>query len=287
LGVRYEIPYPRVEAQDRFRGFDPTVSNPDPLVAGTRLGALVGAGGQGGLKARYRGLVKPDYSNIGPRFGFAYSLDRSSVIRGGVGLYYAPLLSSDIVSGLLGYNTTRLLTPNGRQSTAFLATYPAAPVPDPNGQFIGSDVDYFDPNFKTGRTLQYSLDYQHELPGKLAFDIGYIGSHGTRLRSNFKRLNAIPLNALKLGFPLLNESLASALADPNAVSYTASVGTPLPSSTAAVFPGFNGSVAQALRPFPQYGAINQQLESQGISLYNALQVKVDRRFAQGFEFGFS
>ena len=287
LGVRYEIPYPRVEAQDRFRGFDPTVSNPDPLVAGTRLGALVGAGGQGGLKARYRGLVKPDYSNIGPRFGFAYSLDRSSVIRGGVGLYYAPLLSSDIVSGLLGYNTTRLLTPNGRQSTAFLATYPAAPVPDPNGQFIGSDVDYFDPNFKTGRTLQYSLDYQHELPGKLAFDIGYIGSHGTRLRSNFKRLNAIPLNALKLGFPLLNESLASALADPNAVSYAASVGAPLPGSTAAVFPGFNGSVAQALRPFPQYGAINQQLESQGISLYNALQVKVDRRFAQGFEFGFS
>ena len=71
-------------------------------------------------------------------------------------VYYAPLLASDIVSGLEGYNTGMLRTPtgpNGRQSTAFLSTYPAAPVPDPNGQFIGSDVDYFDPNFKVGRTV--------------------------------------------------------------------------------------------------------------------------------------
>src|SRR5437773_1689817 len=99
---------------------------------------------------------------------------------------------------------TRLFpTPNGRQSVAFLSTYPAAPVPDHNGQFIGSDVDYFDPRFKLGRTLQYSLDYQREIPGNFALTIGYIGSHGTRLRSNFKRLNALPLDALKLGYPLL------------------------------------------------------------------------------------
>ena len=287
LGIRYEIPYPRVEAHNRMRGFDPTVPNPDPLIAGARLGALVGAGGQGGLSARNRGFVNPDYGSVAPRFGFAYSLDQHSVVRGGIGIYYAPLLASDITSGLEGYNTTMLRTPNGRQANSFLSTYPAAPVPDPNGQFIGSDVDYFDPNFKTGRTLQYSFDYQRELPGNWAFSVGYIGSHATRLRSNFRRLNAVPLNALKLGFPLLNESLASALANPAEVAYAASVGSPLPASTSDVYPGFNGSVAQALRPFPQYGQINQQLESQGRSFYNALQAKVDRRFSKGFEFGFS
>lgn len=256
IGLRYEIPYPRTEAHNQLRGFDPTVANPDPMIGGARLGALVGAGGQGGLKSPYRGLVKPDYSDIGPRLGFAYSLNNKSVVRGGIGLYYAPLLASDIVSGLQGYNTGMLRTPSGRQSTAFLSTYPAAPVPDPNGQFLGSDVDYFDPNFKLGRTVQYSLDYQRELPGKFALLIGYIGSHGTRLRSNFKRLNAIPLNNLKLGFPLLNEPLANALANPNEVAYANSVGVTLPASNAAVYPGFTGSVAQALRPFPQYGQIN-------------------------------
>lgn len=285
LGLRYEIPYPRIEAQDRLRGFDPTVANPDPAIMGTRLGALVGAGGQGGLKASNRGLVNPDYTNIGPRFGFAYSLDSHSVVRGGIGLYYAPLLSSDITSGLLGYNTTALRTPNGRQSTSFLATYPAAPVPDPNGQFIGSDVDYFDPNFHTGRTLQYSLDYQHEIGWNTAFEIGYIGSHGTRLRSNFRRLNALPLNDLKLGWPLLTKGLADVTQGER--DYASSVGVTLPGSPSDVYPGFNGNVAQALKPFPQYGIINQQLESEGISRYNALQAKVDKHFSGGLQFGFS
>ncbi|HXM95714.1 MAG TPA: carboxypeptidase regulatory-like domain-containing protein [Candidatus Dormibacteraeota bacterium] len=287
VGVRYEIPYPRTEANNKLRGFDPTVANPDPQIAGTRPGALVGAGGQGGLQAPYRGLVKPDYSDFGPRLGFAYSINNKSVVRGGIGLYYAPLLASDITSGLQGYNTTRLLTPDGRLSRGFLATYPAAPVPDPNGQFLGSDVDYFDPNFKLGRTVQYSFDYQRELIGNFALTLGYIGSHGTRLRSNFKRLNAIPLNDLKLGYTILNEPLAAALANPAHVAYATSVGVTLPSSPAAVYPGFTGTVAQALRPFPQYGRINEQLESQGRSLYDALQVKLDRRYSKGLQFGFS
>jgi hypothetical protein len=287
VGARYEIPYPRTEAHNFMRGFDPAVPNPDPQIAGARLGALVGAGGQGGLQAKNRGLVNPDYSDFGPRVGFAYSLSNKSVVRGGIGLYYAPLLSSDIVSGLEGYNTSRLRTPNGRQSSAFLATYPAAPVPDPSGQFIGSDVDYFDPHFKLGRTVQYSLDYQRQLPSSFVMTLGYVGAHGTRLRSNFKRMNALPLNDLKLGFPMLTEPLANALANPAEVAYATSVGVSLPSSVAAVHPGFNGSVAQALRPFPQYGQIIQQLESQGTSLYNALQIKVDRRYTRGFQFGFS
>jgi len=57
------------------------------------------------LKASNRGLVNPDYSDFRARVGFAYSLNNKSVVRGGIGLYYAPLLSSDIVSGLEGYDT--------------------------------------------------------------------------------------------------------------------------------------------------------------------------------------
>ncbi|MBV9610030.1 MAG: TonB-dependent receptor [Acidobacteria bacterium] len=291
LGLRYEIPFPRTEAHNILRGFDPTVPNPDPLVQGTRLGAIVGAGGQGGLQASSRSLVNTDYTDVAPRVGFAYSLTGRSVVRGGIGLYYAPLLSSDIVSGLAGYNpgcvppTCPGSTPNGRQSTSFLSTMQPAPVPNPGGQFIGTDVDYFNPNFKEGRTLQYSLDYQHELAKDWAFTVGYIGAHGTRLRSGFKRMNALPLADLKLGFPLLSEPLSAALSDANAVAYASSVGVTLPSSLAAVYPGFNGSVAQALRPFPQYGTVNQQLEDSGRSLYNALNVKVDKRFGYGLQFG--
>ena len=98
---------------------------------------------------------------------------------------------------------------------------------------------------------------------------------------------ALPFNALKLGFPVLNMSLADALANPAIVSFAQSAGAPLPSSTNAVFPGFNGNVAQALKPFPQYNRINNILESQGTSDYNALQAKLERRFSRGIQVGAS
>jgi hypothetical protein len=301
LGVRYEIPYPRRDAFNRLRGFSPTAINP---VVGRR-GALVSASGLGGLQAEHESLVEPDYSNIGPRVGFAYSLNSRTVVRGGFGLYYAPVLYgaggiNSISEGFLGYNNGanpdsnpprrpggRNFETNTRESPFFLRNVPPAPAIDPTGQFIGSDVEYFNEDFKTGRTAQWSLDVQRELPANFAVSIGYIGHKATRLRSDFNRPNALPLDALKLGFPLLARPLREALADPKAVSYAQSVGVPLPASNAAVFPGFEGSVAESLKPFPQYGRIINQLESQGQSWYNALQAKVDRRFSQGIQFGAS
>ena len=306
LGLRYEIPYPREESRGRYRGFDPTVTNP----AVGRPGALVTAdAAAGGIQAANAGLTQTDYSNWGPRVGFAYALNDRTVVRGGGGLYYAPILygqnGGNTLEATLGFSTSatptgvcpdagpffptcrRPLPNNNQQARFFLASLPPYVPINPSGQFIGSDVDYFDQNFRTGRTLQYSLDIQRELPYNFVASVGYIGHRATRLRSNFGRLNALPLNALKLGFPLLNSSLSAALANPAAVTYAQSVGVPLPSSPNAVYPGFNGTVAQSLRPFPQYGNINNILESQGRSWYNAMQAKLERRFSQGIQFGAS
>jgi len=287
VGLRYDLPGLRYEARDRFRTFDPSAVNP---VVGLR-GALAGAAGQGGVQAQYRTLVKPDRSNIGPRVGFAYSYDNKTVVRGGIGIYYAPILygtqgGGDINTGTMGYNSgSGPITPDGRNARNFLSSFPAKPLVDPNGQFIGSDVQYFDPSFRTGRTVQYSFDLQRQLPYNLAASVGYIGSKGTRLRSDFQRLNAVPFNDLRLGFPILNKNVNDLTAADR--TYAQSLGISLPSSSNAVFQGFNGNVAQALKPFPQYGRINNILESQGTSNYNALQLKLDRRFAQGIQFGAS
>jgi hypothetical protein len=94
-----------------------------------------------------------------------------------------------------------------------LENYPHVPLANPNDQAVGqldrTDLDDFDKNFKTGRTAQYSLDLQRQLPHKFAVQVSYIGSKGTRLRSNFDPINKIPLNALKLGLPLLQKPLAA------------------------------------------------------------------------------
>lgn len=287
-GLRYDLPGLRTEARNRYRGFDPDVINP----AINRRGAIVGAAGQGGLQAQFDTLTRTDRSNIGPRLGAAYAFNNKTVVRGGIGLYYAPVLygsggGGDINTGLLGYNTAgQLFTPNGRNARFFLSEFPSIPAVDPNSQFvgnIGTEILYFDKNFRTGRTLQYSVDVQRELPYNFVASVGYIGSRADRQRSNFSRLNALPLNALRLGYDLLTTDLNAVTAPQRA--YAASVGVTLPSSPNAVYTGFNGTVAQALRPFPQYGNITNILESQGESEYNALQAKVERRFSNGIQFG--
>jgi hypothetical protein len=286
LGLRYEISYPRTESHGRLRSFDPTVINP---VVG-RLGALVSANGTGALAAQYEGISKPDYSNIGPRFGFAYALNDRTVVRGGYGLYYAPLLYGfggdvAITEGTEGYNTHQVYPQGGVDANIFLSSYPARPSTNPNDQFIGQDVTFINKNYKAGRTAQWSVDVQRELPMNFVVSAGYIGSRGTRLRSDFQRQNALPLEALRLGITLLNKNLNDVTASDRA--YATSVGFTLPASSNAVFPGFNGSVAQALRPFPQYGNFRNVLESEGQSWYNALQVKFGRRFSQGVQFDVS
>jgi Carboxypeptidase regulatory-like domain len=282
LGLRYELPGLRSEKHNYLRGFDPTVTNPDVGLKG----AIVGAAGQDGLQAQYSTLVAPDRTEFAPRVGFAYALDDKSVVRGGYGIYYSPVLygfngANSITEGTLGYSTSALYTPNGKQSTTFLSNFPNAPAVDPNGQFIGSDVDYFNRDYKPGRTQQWSLDLQRELPWKMAVDLGYVGHHDTRLRSNFGRLNAIPLEDLKLGFPILNESLSAFQGSAADQAYAQSLGITVPTP----FAGYSGSVAQALKPFPQYNHINNDLESHGMAVYHALNAKVTRAFSHGVQFG--
>jgi hypothetical protein len=285
IGLRYDIPYPRVEHLDKYRGFDRLVANP---AVGGRLGALTGPPGTTyGPTSPYRGLIKPDYTDWGPRIGFAYSLNSKTVVRGGYGFYYAPLLYNEFGrGGQAGFSVQGGANINfGYDAFIRLSSYPVLPRPDPNSQFIGADVEGFDRFFKNGRTAQYSLNVERELPAKFVVSLGYVGSKGTRLRSAFSPVNAIPFEALKLGFPFLNQPLADVTSAQRA--YAQSVGVTLPANNNAVFPGFGGTVAQALKPFPQYGRITEHMESQGQSFYNSFRADLNRRFAQGIQAGVS
>ena len=298
LGVRYDIPYPRVEHLDKYRGFDRYLPNP---AVGGRPGALVGPPGTNyGPTSPYPGLIKPDYSNFSPRFGFAYSVNNKTVVRGGYGLYYAPLLYNDFGrGGQAGFSIQGGANVNfGFDANIRFSNYPTLPRPDPTSQFVGADVEGFDRFFKNGRTAQYSLNIERELPAKFVASIGYIGSMGTRLRSGFSPVNAVPLEALKLGAAFLQLPLGDVTLAQRA--YAQSVGITLPTCD-HVIPHFctmipsitpvgfsiTPTVAQALKPFPQYGRITEHMESQGQSFYNALKVDLNRRFSQGIQVGIS
>lgn len=322
IGFRFDVNPPRLEARDRYRGFDPDVINPArvtvrdasgnlvPLAPINRRGAIVGAAGQSGLQAEHRGLAKTDYSSFGPRLGFAYQLNDKTVVRGGWGLYYNPIAYNDQgEGGFEGYNPGQSNPSPGREALNTIAengtartpislrNFPALPVANPDDQAVGilsRNIEFFDKNFQLGRTAQYSLGIQRALPFNMAIDVSYIGSRGTRLRSSFNPLNALPLEFLKLGDALLRKQIANLTATD--YEFARSLGVTLAANPNAVYPGFGnqtgnsllaGTVAQSLRPFPQYGNIVNRLESQGQSWYNAAKVDLRRRFAQGFQFGVS
>jgi hypothetical protein len=186
--------------------------------------------------------IKPDYTNFSPRLD---SPTRSTTRRScaAVTAYHAPLLYNDFGrGGQAGFSVQGGANINfGFDANIRLSTYPVLPTPDPTSQFIGADVEGFDRNFKTGRSAQWSLDLQRELPWNSVASISYVGTKGTRLRSNFSPLNALPFDALKLGAPLLTTPLADVT--PAQRAYAQSVGVPLPANNAWF--GFAGTVAQS------------------------------------------
>jgi hypothetical protein len=104
-------------------------------------------------------------------------------------------------------------------------------------------------------------------------DISYIGNRGSRLNHHFETLgvgaNMNHPDVLALGSTVLQSNINSQVAR--------DAGIPIP------YPGFNGSVAQALRQFPQYQAIQWRGVPTGRSQYHALELVLERRFSRGLQ----
>src|SRR5258708_21447012 len=106
---------------------------------------------------------------------------------------------------------------------------------------------------------------KYELPAATVIEASFIGRKGTRLEApGLDDLNQVRVSNLALGDALLDPLSAH------------------PGLAPIPYAGFNGTVAQALRPFPQYQGINQgQWAIFGSSLYNSLQIQATRHFSKG------
>lgn len=265
LGMRYEVPIGWHIESGNFSGLD--MSRPNPG-AGNLPGALVFHGngpGRTGLKRPY----KTDWSNIGPRLGFAYQVAPKTVIRGGWGIFYQTLGNGGCgcrqgfanTSTVVSNSADPILNWDGGIPTA--AGFRPPPLLDPTLSNF-QNIDFFSPNFgRAPRVYNWSFNIQHEVKGFL-LDVAYIGNRGNGLNSTINQ-NQLPTSNLSRG-SLLTQPANSAAAQ--------AAGIRIPY---AGYPA-NATVAQSLRPFPQYLDINGRNTGQGQTWYDSLQTKVERRF---------
>jgi len=300
LGVRWEYEGPTTERFNRaVRGFDFSAvqpidakaranytAAPDPALPVSQFqlhGGLLFAGVNGAPSGYY----DRDLNNFAPRLGFAYQATERVVWRGGFGMYYIsigqPAQNRSIQSG---FNQRTNVVPTLNNGQTFLATLAN---PFPNGvllaagasqgiqTFLGSDISFYDPKGKAPYTMRWNTNVQLLLPAKVFLELGYTGSKSIGLQINHS-LDAIP-----------NKYLSRLTTrDQATIDYLSAA---IPNPMAGLLPGtnLNGakiSRAQLLVPYPQFNSVTETT-FQGYTWYNALQVRAERRLAEGFTGQFS
>jgi hypothetical protein len=116
--------------------------------------------------------------------------------------------------------------------------------------------------------VQWNYDLQYQFAGNSMLDVAYVGNAGVRLLQQ-AQLDQIPDADLSLG-----TGLTQSTANPfyGIIPSTSSIG--LATTT----------VGQLLRPYPQFTGIQTQWTTMSHSSYHALQVKYQRRYANGLQF---
>jgi hypothetical protein len=294
IGLRWEYEGPLTERFDRsVRGFDvnfaqPTEAAAKAAYARSPIPELAAAQFQvrGGLTfaaigGEPRGLYQTGRKNFMPRLGFAYQLRNKTVMRGGYGIYFGFLgqRRGDVVQHGFDGITNFVASNDGGLTWAATLSNPfpsgiqaARGAADGGATFLTQNVTYFNPKPATPYMQRWQLGFQHEFPGGIVADAGYMGNRGTRIEIN-RNINALP-----------NRYLSTSLFRDNVTNnnLTANVANPF----AGLLPGttLNGSTVSKqtlLRPHPQFGNITTTT-NQGYSWYHAMLLGLQKRFSKGY-----
>jgi carboxypeptidase family protein len=288
-GVRYEFTKPPRAGGDQYSDFSPTKPNP---AVNNYPGALVFAGDGPGREGT-RSLFPGYYGAWAPRVSVAYSANDRTTFRGGVGRSFGRVTvtqSSSHFAGFIGQYV--FASADSGVTPAFnldqgLPAYPLPPLIDPT--FSNNNaVDWFNGQ-AASRPATYdnwTVSVQREVRKAMSVELDYNGVYGSKLQAGLLNPNQVPMsvvNALVARFgatgarDLLNSNITSAAA------VAAGIAPPYPNFTNAAVQT-SRTVAQALRPYPQYLTVNVQSgggDKTGRSHYHAGVVKVNQRLSGG------
>src|ERR1700733_14326731 len=292
-GVRYDFGTYYQEEHGRAVDFSPTTPNPS---AGGAPGAFIFEGSGPG-KCNCQFANNYPYA-IGPRVGGAYSLDDKTVIRAGWGLIYGATSINPLginSAGIVNANSvnspglgTPAMTLAGGIPANDIPTWPVfspgvAPISPSGNQAFPAGVNLLDPNAgRPPRQNQGSIGIQREITRNIVVDASYVGNRGVWWQApSLEDVNGItPAILAAHGMHLSNPAIPKLLSTP---LRSVSAATLAQYNLSCPYSGFStaNTVAQAIRPFPQFGFIPVSGDPLGKTWYDSLQTKLTVRPTHG------
>jgi hypothetical protein len=286
-GMRYDYSTPYLERHDNQAAFIPTsaptartatgiyaipISKQNIVIPAHFLQLLA----EDNITVQYtknRYLVQPQKTNFAPRMGFAYKVNDKLTFHGGYGIFFGGLESvgyypnlgenfpfefdsnfnppSGCVSGgacpTAQYQGTTINLENGFTKPLAVGLLNAASQPNLRGS---------EGKIRTPYSEQYNYTVEYGISNTMVGSIGYVGAVSRHLQS----------------FPNPNGSVG--IYDPSTAT------TPYANVS---FTDANGDNYNGLQPYPHFGGITFTAYD-GVSSYNSLQTKLEKRMARGLSF---
>ena len=261
-GVRWDIIFPETVnglGHGGFASFE---------AGGIRVAGANGIGTNGGQRS--------DFTNVAPRFGIAYQVTQTTVIRAGGGSvydtlgYFGTLFGSNLSHNLPVQANENIDRRNNLAANNFATTLASPPVRPAQPTIPASGIipfqDQFGQTFRPERIRlpkvdQYNVALQQQVGPGTTFEVAYVGNLGERVYPG-------ETFGYDLNSPTLPTSPAQLAAGPNVRRryYNAFKGTYNGQPTICCSNSL-GSAAPDSRAY-----------------YNALQTKFDKRFSSGLQF---
>lgn len=287
VGVRWDIMVPFTENHNNIVFFNPTSTSPyyanasgTPIAGGaSKFGTCTGCAGYD--------RAPTDFKHFGPRIGFAYELDKKTVIQAGFAVAFLNGGAYEYGTNKVAVNYGNLLVGSFKRNStgttqSAYGSWDANPLPDPPatpfspGLGAGAQINAFSKKDNYAPyAQQWNVNYQRELPYNMYLQAAWLGNRIIHLPSNLNKIDQLDPKYLALG-----SQLALTFNDGSAQK----AGFSLPYNNFVNDFGGSATVAQALQPYPQYSYIMNNFEGAGTTYYQSAQVEVDKRFTNGLAF---
>jgi hypothetical protein len=257
LGVRYTLNFPSTEVHNQGAVFDLRTQTLNYL-------------GQNGYPRASRVL---HWKEFGPRIGLSYMLREETVVRSGFGLTYFDQagITTPFTNPQFPFVQTTSQATLDNVTPAFLLSngpnvQPVGLTPDAG---LGQGVFTVDRHLGSGYVEQWNLAIQRQMARNMSVEFAYVGSKATHLGDPDASINQLTPEQLAEGTPLLAKVTNPFIGQ-------------IPSSSSLGQPKI--TVAQLLKPYPEFTGVTYFRNNIGNSSYNAFQTKLEKRFSNGLQF---